>query len=91
MASCIPAIPDCPLIRPSPGFPASSVEAARSQGGVRINTGLDFAMKIGNPVYATGDGVVEAVKFEFFGYGNSITIDHGLATRRFMLISIPSR
>ena len=42
-----------------------------------MHTGLDFAMKIGNPVYATGDGVVESVKFEFFGYGNSVTIDHG--------------
>ena len=34
-------------------------------------------MDIGNPVYATGDGVVEAVDFDFFGYGNCITIDHG--------------
>ena len=34
-------------------------------------------MKPGNPVYTTGDGVVESVKFELFGYGNSIIIDHG--------------
>jgi murein DD-endopeptidase MepM/ murein hydrolase activator NlpD len=25
----------------------------------------------------TGDGVVESVKFEFFGYGNQVLIDHG--------------
>ena len=34
-------------------------------------------MKPGNPIYATGDGVVESVGFEFFGYGNSVLIDHG--------------
>jgi murein DD-endopeptidase MepM/ murein hydrolase activator NlpD len=34
-------------------------------------------MKPGNPVYATGDGVVESVKFEFIGYGNQVVIDHG--------------
>jgi murein DD-endopeptidase MepM/ murein hydrolase activator NlpD len=34
-------------------------------------------MKPGNPVYSTGDGVVESVKFEFFGYGNQVVIDHG--------------
>lgn len=34
-------------------------------------------MKPGNPIYATGDGVIETVKFEFFGYGNQVVIDHG--------------
>ena len=43
----------------------------------KFHSGVDFAMKPGNPVYATGDGVVESVKFEFFGYGNSVVIDHG--------------
>jgi murein DD-endopeptidase MepM/ murein hydrolase activator NlpD len=42
-----------------------------------MHKGVDFAMKPGNPVYATGDGVVESVSFEFFGYGNSLLIDHG--------------
>jgi murein DD-endopeptidase MepM/ murein hydrolase activator NlpD len=42
-----------------------------------MHTGVDFAMDIGNPIYATGDGVVETVDFDFFGYGNCITIDHG--------------
>lgn len=78
MASCIPAIP--PIVPDPSKYRLSSQFGYRSDpftGGVRMHTGLDFAMKIGNPVYATGDGVVEAVKFEFFGYGNSITIDHG--------------
>ena len=34
-------------------------------------------MKPGNRLYATGDGVVESVKFELFGYGNQVLIDHG--------------
>ena len=34
-------------------------------------------MKPGNLLYATGDGVVESVKVELFGYGNQVVIDHG--------------
>ena len=78
MASCIPAIP--PIVPDPSRYKMSSPFGYRtdpSTGASRMHTGLDFAMKIGNPVYATGDGVVESVKFEFFGYGNSITIKHG--------------
>ena len=78
MASCIPAIP--PIVPDQSRYKLSSRFGYRSDpftGSVKMHTGLDFAMKIGNPVYATGDGVVESVKFEFFGYGNSVTIDHG--------------
>lgn len=39
--------------------------------------GLDFAAKVGYPVYATGDGTVESVSFSMRGYGNQIIIDHG--------------
>jgi len=78
MASCIPAIP--PIVPDQSKYRLSSRFGYRSDpftGSAKMHTGLDFAMKIGNPVYATGDGVVESVKFEFFGYGNSVTIDHG--------------
>jgi murein DD-endopeptidase MepM/ murein hydrolase activator NlpD len=78
MVSHIPAIP--PIVPDPSRYKLSSTFGYRSDpftGNARMHTGLDFAMKIGNPVYATGDGVVESVKFEFFGYGNSITIDHG--------------
>ncbi len=78
MASCIPAIP--PVVPDQSKYRLTSQFGYRSDpftGAARMHTGLDFAMKIGNPVYATGDGVVESVKFEFFGYGNSVTIDHG--------------
>ena len=78
MASYIPAIP--PIVPDPSRYKMSSPFGYRTDpftGASRMHTGLDFAMKIGNPVYATGDGVVESVKFEFFGYGNSITIKHG--------------
>ncbi|MBO4768577.1 MAG: M23 family metallopeptidase [Bacteroidales bacterium] len=42
-----------------------------------IHTGLDLAGPVGEPIYATGDGVVESAEVDFYGYGNSIVIDHG--------------
>lgn len=78
MASCIPAI--LPLSTDASRFRLASPFGYRSDpftGMTKMHTGMDFACKIGNPVYATGDGVVEKVSFELFGYGNSILIDHG--------------
>ena len=78
MVSHIPAIP--PVLPDPAKYKLSSTFGYRTDpftGRAKMHTGLDFAMKVGNPVYATGDGVVESVKFEFFGYGNSVTIDHG--------------
>ena len=78
MASCVPAIspvvPDTRIYRLSSGF---GYRKDPFSGRSKRHTGVDFALKPGNPIYATGDGVVESVKFEFFGYGNSIVIDHG--------------
>lgn len=78
MASCIPAIPP---INPDPtSYRLSSSFGYRVDpvyGRMARHTGVDFALDPGNPVYATGDGVVVSVKFEFFGYGNHVMIDHG--------------
>lgn len=78
MASCIPAIPP---INPVKGkFRLSSRYGYRvdpKYGGVARHTGIDLATNSGNPIYATGDGVVESVKFELFGYGNQVIINHG--------------
>ena len=78
MASCIPAIPP---INPLPGkFRLSSSFGYRTDpvyGRAARHNGVDFALDPGNPIYSTGDGVVESVKFEFFGYGNQVVIDHG--------------
>ena len=78
MASCIPAIP--PIVPDPSKYNFSSPFGYRTDpftGESRLHSGVDLAMKVGNPVYATGDGVVEAVNFEFFGYGTTLIIDHG--------------
>ena len=78
MASCIPAIP--PLMTDPSTYRLSSPFGYRSDplnGSMKLHTGMDFACKPGNSVYATGDGVVETVRFELLGYGNSVIIDHG--------------
>ena len=78
MVSCIPAVP--PLLPKKGTYHLSSPFGTRTDpvyGGYARHTGQDFASKIGNPVYATGDGTVEKVDFKFSGYGNEVVIDHG--------------
>ncbi len=78
MASCVPAIP--PVTTDRRIYRLSSSFGYRTDpftGRSKRHTGVDFALKPGNPVYATGDGVVESIKFELFGYGNQVVIDHG--------------
>ncbi len=43
----------------------------------KYHSGIDFAADRGVPVYASGDGVVEKVDSDGWGYGKMITIDHG--------------
>ena len=78
MAACIPAI--CPFLPDLTKFRLTSPFGYRSDpmtGTAKMHTGFDFACPPGNLVYATGDGEVESVKFELFGYGNSVVVDHG--------------
>ena len=78
MASCIPAIP--PVVPDRKIYRLSSSFGFRKDpftGRSKKHSGVDFALKPGNPIYASGDGVVESVRFEFFGYGNSVLINHG--------------
>ena len=78
MASCIPAIPpvnpDKKIYRLSSSF---GYRKDPFTGRSKRHTGVDFALKPGNPIYSTGDGVVESVRCELFGYGNQVVIDHG--------------
>ena len=78
MASCIPLIPP---VNPDPSkYSLTSPFGYRSDpisGVTTFHAGLDFAMDQGNPIYATGDGVVKEVSNELYGYGNSLIIDHG--------------
>ena len=92
MASCIPAIP--PFSPEKGKYTLSSPFGYRSDpisGETRYHDGQDFAMKPGTPIYTTGDGVVEYVKFSFTGYGNEVLIDHGFGYKtRYAHMSIVS-
>ena len=78
MVDCTPAIIP---IDPTPGsYRISSFFGTRLDpvyGGYRHHDGVDFATRTGNPIYATGDGVIESVTYQRFGYGNQVVIDHG--------------
>ena len=78
MVSCIPAVP--PILPKNGTYNLSSPFGTRTDpvyGGTARHTGQDFASKVGNPVYATGDGTVKKVDFKYTGYGNEVVIDHG--------------
>ena len=78
MASSIPAIP--PMNTDKRTYHMSSPFGYRSDpltGWSKMHSGMDFACDIGNPVHATGDGVVTVADEEYYGYGNCIMVDHG--------------
>lgn len=78
MAAHIPAIP--PMSTERGTYRMSSPFGYRSDpllGFTKRHTGMDFACPPGNPIYATGDGVVVKVSHERKGYGNHVEIDHG--------------
>ena len=85
MVSCIPAVP--PILPKKGTYSLSSPFGTRIDpvyGGLARHTGQDFATKVGNPVYATGDGVVEKVDFKFSGYGNEVVVNHMGKNARFV-------
>lgn len=43
----------------------------------KFHSGMDFAAPVGTEVFVTGDGVVEKMEHNHWGYGNLITVDHG--------------
>ena len=43
----------------------------------KFHEGMDFTAKIGTPIYATGDGIVDKADNTVSGYGNHIVIRHG--------------
>ena len=76
MASCIPSIyPVNPkTVQMTSPFGARYHPIRQA---VVFHEGVDLAGPAGQPVYATGDGVVESTDVNFSGYGNVIIIDHG--------------
>ena len=83
MAAHIPAIP--PINTDPSTYRLSSGFGYRSDpftGASKRHTGMDFACKPGNPIYATGDGVVVKVATDRkTGYGFHVEIDHGFGYR----------
>ena len=77
MAGCIPSLfPVCP----GPQVNITSPFGYRLHpiaGYVIFHSGTDIAGPRGTPVYASADGVVTDVKFNYHGYGNVVDIDHG--------------
>ena len=76
MAMCVPALPPVAL----EATRLSSYFGYRSDpfsGKPRFHQGLDLSGNRGEPIYCTGNGVVEKVGFEFHGYGNYVIVDHG--------------
>lgn len=43
----------------------------------KFHSGIDFSADLGTEAYATGDGVVDDVENNEWGYGNMVIIDHG--------------
>ena len=82
MASHIPAIP--PMSTEKGSFYLTSPFGYRVHpvfGMLKLHSGMDFACPSGNPIYATGDGVVAKVDHAPDGYGNNVVIDHGFGYR----------
>ena len=77
MLACLPAIIP---VKESEIRQISSYYGYRTDPVYKISkfhSGIDFAAAIGTEVFATGDGVVDAVEHNHWGYGNLLTIDHG--------------
>ena len=77
MLACIPAIIP---VKESDIRQISSYFGYRSDPLYKVakfHSGMDFASAIGTEVFVTGDGVVEKVEQNHWGYGNLITVNHG--------------
>lgn len=80
MALCVPAIPPVNYsnVRQASGFGMRVDPILKN--AYRTHKGVDLAPKSGKdgePIYATGDGVVVFVGYDAAGYGRYVTIDHG--------------
>lgn len=69
------------------GYPLEHFNRISADYGYRIHpifftrhlhTGVDFAVAVGTPVYATADGVVQVANSSTGGYGYLVKIDHSL-------------
>lgn len=67
------------FIKPCQSPPTSPFGVRRTFNGVTKtrHLGLDLQSRIGEPVFATNDGVVALAARQFFYTGNAVFIDHG--------------
>ncbi len=42
-----------------------------------MHAGMDFPSPPGTPIHVTGDGVVESIESNYWGYGNMVLVNHG--------------
>lgn len=78
LAQAIPTI--LPIPEDTKNFRFSSSFGYRTDpvyGGRRMHQGIDLVGAYNSPVYATGDGTVETINFEYNGYGRYVIINHG--------------
>ncbi len=78
MTFAVPAIPPVNIASSKIRF-SSSFGYRRDPfyGDYRMHSGVDLAGPTGEPIIATGDGKIIEVRYDFFGYGNYVMIDHG--------------
>lgn len=80
MAQCVPTIPPANFenVKFTSGFGRRLDPVSRTR--VKHHNGIDLAPKSGKqgePIYATGDGIVTKISFQTGGFGQYIEIDHG--------------
>ncbi|MFA5713397.1 MAG: M23 family metallopeptidase [Bacteroidales bacterium] len=78
MTFCVPAIPPVNIgskdIRYSSSF---GYRRDPFKKEFRLHTGVDLAGPLGESIYATGNGKVIQIGYDYFGYGKFLIIDHG--------------
>lgn len=50
-------------------------------GIYRFHSGQDISLPLGSMIYATGNGVVEVARMNYYGYGNMVVVNHGYGYR----------
>ncbi|MEJ1730081.1 M23 family metallopeptidase, partial [Escherichia coli] len=78
VAKCIPSI--LPIPEDTRNFRWSGAFGYRKDpiyGDIRMHEGIDLTGAPNSPVYATGDGKIESIRYEYNGYGRYILVDHG--------------
>ena len=77
MAFCIPIISPVAMSEKYRLTDKFGMRIDPIDGTYTMHYGIDLGGPPGDPIYVTGNGVVEKVGFDFYGYGNYVIVDHG--------------